>query len=144
MKVDIEISSEVQQPYAIIYTAEVTKEIQDAVIALENNYHVITASDHDKIVILNPEEIYMARVENEQVVLYGEKRQFLSNKRLYQIAAQLGRDFIQISRFTIVNLRFIDSVRPSFNGLMHISLKNGETDYISRKYLPGFKEYLGL
>ena len=144
MKVDIEISSEVQQPYAIIYTAEVTKEIQDAVIALENNYHVITASDHDKIVILNPDEIYMARVENEQVVLYGEKRQFLSNKRLYQIAAQLGRDFIQISRSTIVNLRFIDSVRPSFNGLMHISLKNGETDYISRKYLPGFKEYLGL
>lgn len=144
MKVDIEISSEVQQPYAIIYTAEVTKEIRDAVIALENNYHVITASDHDKIVILNPDEIYMARVENEQVVLYGEKRQFLSNKRLYQIAAQLGRDFIQISRFTIVNLRFIDSVRPSFNGLMHISLKNGETDYISRKYLPGFKEYLGL
>ena len=144
MKVDIEISSEVQQPYAIIYTAEVTKEIQDAVIALENNYHVITASDHDKIVILNPDEIYMARVENEQVVLYGEKRQFLSNKRLYQIAAQLGRDFIQILRFTIVNLRFIDSVRPSFNGLMHISLKNGETDYISRKYLPGFKEYLGL
>ena len=144
MKVDIEISSEVQQPYAIIYTAEVTKEIQDAVIALENNYHVITASDHDKIVILNPDEIYMARVENEQVVLYGEKRQFLSNKRLYKIAAQLGRDFIQISRFTIVNLRFIDSVRPSFNGLMNISLKNGETDYISRKYLPGFKEYLGL
>ena len=144
MRVDIEISSEVQQPYAIIYTAEVTKEIQDAVIALEGNYHVITASDHDKIVILNPDEINMARVENEQVVLYGEKRQFLSNKRLYQIAAQLGRDFIQISRFTIVNLRFIDSVRPSFNGLMHISLKNGETDYISRKYLPGFKEYLGL
>ena len=135
MRVDIEISSEVQQPYAIIYTAEVTKEIQDAVIALEGNYHVITASDHDKIVILNPDEIYMARVENEQVVLYGEKRQFLSNKRLYQIAAQLGRDFIQISRFTIVNLRFIDSVRPSFNGLMHISLKNGETDYISRKYI---------
>ena len=76
MKVNIEISSEVQQPYAIIYTAEVTKEIQDAVIALEGNYHVITALDPDKIVILNPDEIYMARVENEQVVLYGEKRQF--------------------------------------------------------------------
>lgn len=97
LKVDIKISSEVQQPYAVIYTAEVTKEIQDAVIALEGNYHVITASDHDKIVILNPDEVYMARVENEQVILYGEKRQFLSNKRLYQVAAQLGKDFIQIS-----------------------------------------------
>ena len=144
MKVDIKISSEVQQPYAVIYTDEVTKEIQDAVIALEGNYPVITASDHDKIVILNPNEIYMVRVENEQVILYGEKRQFLSNKRLYQVAAQLGKDFIQISRFTIVNLKFIDSVKPSFNGLMYISLKNGETDYISRKYLPGFKKCLGL
>ena len=106
MRVDIEISSEVQQPYAIIYTAEVTKEIQDAVIALEGNYHVITASDHDKIVILNPDEIYMARVENERVSFYyGEKRQYLSNKRLYQVAAQLGKDFIQISRFTIINLK---------------------------------------
>ena len=74
-------------------------------IALEGNYHVITALDHDKIVILNPDEIYMARVENEQVVLYGEKRQFLSNKRLYQVADQLGKDFIQISRFTIINLK---------------------------------------
>ena len=108
-------------------------------IALEGNYHVITALDHDKIVILNPDEIYMARVENEQVVLYGEKRQFLSNKRLYQVADQLGKDFIQISRFTI-----IDSVRPCFNGLMQIFLKNGATDYISRKYLSNFKEYLGL
>lgn len=144
MRVDIEISSEVQQPYAIIYTAEVTKEIQDAVIAMEGNYHVITASDHDKIVILNPDEIYMARVENEQVVFYGEKRQYLSNKRLYQVAAQLGKDFIQISRFTIINLKCIDSVRPCFNGLMQIFLKNGVTDYISRKYLPSFKEYLGL
>jgi len=144
LKVNIEISSEVQQPYAIIYTAEVTKEIQDAVIALEGNYHVITALDHDKIVILNPDEIYMVRVENEQVVLYGEKRQFLSNKRLYQVADQLGKDFIQISRFTIINLKCIDSVRPCFNGLMQIFLKNGATDYISRKYLPNFKEYLGL
>ena len=93
MRVDIEISSEVQQPYAIIYTAEVTKEIQDAVIALEGNYHVITASDHDKIVILNPDEIYMARVENEQVVFYGEKRQYLSNKRLYQVASSAWKRF---------------------------------------------------
>ena len=144
MKVNIAMSPALPQPYAVIYTAEVTKEIHDAVVALEDNCHVITALDYDKIIILNPDEVYMVRVENEQVILYGEKRQFLSNKRLYQIASHLGKDFIQISRFTIVNLKYIDSVKPSFNGLMHISLKNGETDYISRKYLPSFKKYLGL
>lgn len=91
LKVNIEISSEVQQPYAVIYTAEVTKEIQDAVIALEGNYHVITASDHDKIVILNPNEVYMVRVENEQVILYGENRQFLSNKDYIRLQRSLEK-----------------------------------------------------
>ena len=104
-------------------------------IALEGNYHVITALDHDKIVILNPDEIYMARVENEQVVLYGEKRQFLSNKRLYQVADQLGKDFIQISRFTIINLKCIDSVRPCFNGLMQIFLKKWSNRLYFQKVL---------
>ncbi len=47
----------------------------------------------------------MARVENEQVVLYGGEETILSNKRLYQVADQLGKDFIQISRFTNYQLK---------------------------------------
>ena len=38
----------------------------------------------------------------------------------------------------------IDRVAPSLKGMMFIMLKNGLKDNISRKYLPGFKEALGL
>jgi DNA-binding LytR/AlgR family response regulator len=38
----------------------------------------------------------------------------------------------------------IDYVEPAFNGMMMILLKNGGKDFISRKYLPQLKQYLGI
>ncbi len=73
----------------------------------------------------------------------SEKR-YISGKRLYSYEEQLGGGFMRISKSTLVNLSFIDSVEPSFNGMMHLRLKNGCKDYISRKYLPAFKKYLGI
>lgn len=36
------------------------------------------------------------------------------------------------------------AVEASFNGTMFLRLEHGLSDYISRKYLPEFKRYLGL
>lgn len=144
MKVEIKISADAQPPYAIIYTDEVTKEVQDAVSALGDTPNVITAMEQEKIVVLQPQEIYMIQVVNEQVNIYCQTKKYVSTKRLYQLAEQLGKDFMQISRFTIINLKTIECVEPSFNGLMNIRLKNDCSDYISRKYLPNFKKYLGI
>ena len=38
----------------------------------------------------------------------------------------------------------MDYVEPTLGGLMLLVLKNGCRDHISRKYLPAFKQYLGL
>ena len=56
----------------------------------------------------------------------------------------LGSGFMRISKSTLINLKQINSVEPSFHGTMLVILKNGNKDYISRKYLPAFKKYLGI
>jgi DNA-binding LytR/AlgR family response regulator len=86
----------------------------------------------------------MARVEDQKVVLYLKDSKATAGKRLNEIEKQLGGNFMRISKFTVVNLRQIGSVQPSINGFMYLTLKNGCRDSISRKYLPGFKRYLGL
>ena len=43
-----------------------------------------------------------------------------------------------------VNLSYLDSIEPGLGGTMLLKLKNGCKDYVSRKYLPDFKRYLGL
>jgi len=144
MKVSVEISPEYQEPYAVIYTNQVTNEIGRLVDAFGANESPITALREDDMIILRPKDIYMVRVEYGETIIYGAKQKYRSRKRLYEISRQLGDRFMQISKATLVNLSYLDSVEPGFSGTLLLKLKNGSKDYVSRKYLPDFKKYLGL
>ncbi len=144
MKVKLRISDEIQEPYAVIYSDSLTDEISRAVMFLENTGKLITAEENGRILILQPEEIFMVRIENERTIIYCQKDKYLSSKRLYQLEEQLGKGFMKISKSTIINLSHIKCVEPSFKGMMSLVMKNGCKEYISRKYLPDFKRYLGI
>lgn len=144
LKVELKISKEVKEPYAVIYSDSLTDEITSAVMYLENTGKIITGEDNGRIAVLQPSEIYMVRVENERTAIYGENKKFLSPKRLYQLEQQLGNGFMKISKSTVINLSHIKCVEPSFKGMMSLVMKNGLKDWISRKYLPDFKKYLGI
>ncbi len=145
MKVSVDVSAEYKEPHAVIYTDRVTQEIQRMMDFLSGNEGPITALlNEEDLVILKPTEIYMVRVENTETIIYGENKKFRSKKRLYELASQLGKGFMQISKSTLVNLSYLDSIEPGFSGTMLLKLKNGSKDYVSRTYLPAFKKYLGL
>ena len=145
MKVSIDISAEYKEPYAVIHTDKVTDEITRIIDMFSNNETPVTAlQNEEEIVVLQPKEIYMVRIEGGDTVIYGEKQKYRSRKRLYELSEQLGKQFMQISKTTLINLSYIDSIEPGFSGTLLLKLKNGNKDYVSRKYLPEFKKYLGL
>ncbi len=145
MKVTVDISPEYKEPYAVIHTDKVTEEIQRMIDIFSINEAPITALQNEEdIIVLQPKEIYMVRVENGDTVIYGEKNKYRSRKRLYELGAQLGSQFMQISKSTLVNLSYMDSIEPGFSGTLLLKLHNGSSDYVSRTYLPSFKKYLGL
>lgn len=145
MKVNIDISAEYKEPYAVIHTDKVTEEIQRMIDIFSTSETPVTALQNEEdIVVLQPKEIYMVRVENGDTVIYGAKQKYRSRKRLYELAQQLGKQFMQISKTTLINLSYMDSIEPGFSGTLLLKLKNGDKDYVSRKYLPEFKKYLGL
>ena len=144
MKVNVELSAGYKTPYAVIYTDQVTEEIQRIIEILGTSDTPITAQHQDKILILQPKEIYIVRVEGGETVLYGSTETYYSRKRLYELGLQLGKQFMQISKTTLINLSYLDCIEAGFKGTMLLKLKNGCKDYVSRKYLPEFKQYLGL
>ena len=145
MKVSIDISTEYKEPFAVIHTDKVTDEVQRAVDLLGANETPVTAfRNEEDIVVLKPEEIYMVRVEDGDTIIYGAKTQYRSRRRLYELSSQLGSKFMQISKTTLINLSYMDSIEPGFSGTLLLKLRNGNKDYVSRKYLPEFKRYLGL
>ena len=143
MNIRIEII-DTNKPYAVIYTNKITPEVQQAVSLLDTKSELIIANDDEKIIIIQPTEIYMIRIENSETIIYCENHKYRSKKRLYELLSLLGKDFIQISKSAVINLKQIDFVEPSFSGMMKLFLKNKQSEYISRKYLPEFKKCLGL
>lgn len=145
MKVSIDISAEYKEPFAVIHTDKVTSEIQRVIDVLGSSETPITALQNEEdIVVLQPKDIFMVRVEDGDTIIYGARNQYRSRKRLYELAEQLGKQFMQISKTTLINLSYMDSIEPGFSGTLLLKLKNGSKDYVSRKYLPEFKKYLGL
>ena len=145
MKVSVDISPEYKESYAVIYTDKVTDEIQRMIDVFSASETPITALQNEvDLIVLQPKEIYMIRVENGETVIYGETQKYRSRKRLYELGQQLGQRFMQISKSTLINLSYMDSIEQRFSGTLLLKLKNGCKDYVSRKYLSEFKEYLGL
>ncbi|SHI69538.1 transcriptional regulator, LytTR family [Butyrivibrio fibrisolvens DSM 3071] len=145
MKVTVDISSEYKEPYAVIHTDKITEEIQRIIDNFQVNEAPITALQNEEdMIVLQPNEIYMIRVESGDTMIYGAKNKYRSRKRLYELGAQLGTQFMQISKSTLINLSYMDSIEPGFSGTLLLKLKNGSSDYVSRTYLPAFKKYLGL
>ena len=144
MKVDLKISPDIIEPYIEIYADKVTDEIRELIDKLSASDNVITVTENDRIFVLKPSDIYMLRIEEEQLIVYCQQKKYFSGKRLYEMKNRLGDSFMQISKSTVINLKQLNQVEYSFNGTMLVLLKNGLKDYISRKYLPEFKKYLGL
>ena len=145
MKVKLELSDEYTTPYAVIYADKVTDQIQQMMDILDADMTpVIAFLNEETVVILKTEEIYKVCIEGGDTIIYGKTQKYRSRKRLYELEQQLGKRFMQISKSTLVNLDYIDSVESGFNCTLLLKLKNGSKDYVSRTYLPKFKKYLGL
>ncbi|WP_352404077.1 LytTR family DNA-binding domain-containing protein [Kandleria vitulina] len=139
----MELSKQYHPPYIVIYTDEINDEVQQ-VIDMFTSPNPLVASKEGRMHVLKVDEIYMITVEDGKTIIYTYNDKYVSKKRLKNFDKLLGKGFMQISKQTIINLSYLDLIEASFNGAFLLKLKNGLSDYVSRKYFPQLKEYLGL
>lgn len=147
MLVDMNISESIKEPYVVINSDELTPEIAELareIAAFGNGRNVIIGNLDERMVIIEPEKIVLIRVESEKVYVVTEDETYRVGKRMYELLEVLGKEFMQVSKSAAINLSYLKSVEPSFNGIMLLHMKNGEKEYISRKYVPGLRKYLGI
>lgn len=147
MRVDMNISENIKEPYAVIHTAELTPEIAELareISQFQSGKAVLIGNLDDRMVVIDPEKIVLIRVESEKVYIVTEEATYRIGKRMYELLEVLGKDFMQVSKSAAINLKYLESVEPSFNGVMLLHMKNGEKEYISRKFVPQLKKYLGV
>lgn len=89
-------------------------------------------------------EIYCFTVEGNKVYALTKDEKLQIKLRLYQIDEIADKSFVKINQSCIVNICTIKRFDASVSGTLRVTLKNGYTDYVSRRQLKAVKERLGL
>lgn len=146
MKIEIQVDSSIKEDKIVIYTKEITEDVQKIVKKLENeSIDVITGINDEKIYILKPSEINYFYSENQKILAKTTDKVIQVKLKLYEIEDMLShKGFIRISNSVIANINKIDNIEMSFNGVMCIRFKNGDKEYSSRRYVKKVKEILSL
>ncbi len=88
-------------------------------------------------------DVYCFSIMDNKVYAVCEKEKFQIKERLYVIEEKLPDSFIKINQSCIVNLNKAERFDASISGTLKILLKNGYTDYVSRRQLKFIKERIG-
>ena len=144
MDVEIKLVQDLQKPYVVIYTESINDEIQNMVSLIGNSNGILTAIHNERTLVLKERDIYLIRVENKETMIYCKNKSYISKKRLCELEKILKHNFMKISKTTLINVNYIEGIEAAFGGMMLLIMKNGCKDYVSRKYLPDLKAYLGL
>lgn len=146
MQVEIQIDSNFIVPKAVIYTAEVNNQINEAVKKLNDEPpRIIAGYKNDTVNILEPKEIVRIYSESAKVYAVTDKGLFVIKSRLYELEERLDKNsFVRISNSEIINLKMVKGFDLSFTGTICVAMKNGDTSYVSRRYVSKIKQTLGI
>ncbi len=109
----------------------------------ENDAQLIGYIEREAI-RLSATDIYCFIVETGRVYALTDKGRLSMRCRLYVLEEALPDSFIKINQSCIVNIKQIERFSGTFSGALQVTLKNGYTDYVSRRNVKKIKERLGL
>ena len=137
------IIDETRDEEVVIY-AHQKNALVETIENLINETSELIAFNDTEAVKLEPMTVYCFTVENNKVFAITSNEKLRMKCRLYNLEETLNDNFIKINQSCIVNKNLIERFDVSFSGSMKITLKNGYSDYISRRQLKNVKERLGL
>lgn len=146
MQVEVKIDSSYTEPKIVVLTASMTDEISDIVKKISNDApQIISGTRNDKVEVIEPHTIIRMYAASGKVFAVTEKGEYALRLRLYELEERLdGSHFVRISNSEIINLQKVNNFDLSFTGTICVKLSNGDTTYVSRRYVSKIKKILGI
>ena len=99
---------------------------------------------NDRIVTIKMNTLIKIEVQATSLTYYTTAEVVKTTGRLYQVLEVLNDNFVQVSRHSIINLNYLESIENGFAGNMIVMLANNLKTDVTRKYLPELEKELGL
>ncbi len=146
MKIEIKQEANVTERKVIIVTDAVDEEIQALLKRIAQDKPQVLVGFHaDKLRLLEQADIIRAYASDGKVYAVTKDGSFALRMRLYELEERLsGGYFVRISNSEIVNLRRVKSFDLNYTGTIQVSMVNGDSTFVSRRYVSKIKDVLGI
>lgn len=145
MKIEIDADDKYTDTEVVIRTPKITQEIEKMIALMRMINMQIGVKYNDETYLLDIEKILYIDTVDRKTLVYTEDEIYESDLKLYEIEMELvERDFLRVSKQTIVNLRKVKSLRAEFDRKIRLTLQNGEQIIVSRMYSDELRRKLGL
>ncbi|MDD3743455.1 MAG: LytTR family DNA-binding domain-containing protein [Lentimicrobiaceae bacterium] len=145
MRIEIDVDDKYANTEVIIRTRKITQEIEKMIALMRMINMQIGVRHNDETYLLDIEKILYIDTVDRKILVYTEDEIYESDLKLYEIEMELvERDFLRVSKQTIVNLRKVKSLRAEFDRKIRLTLQNGEQIIVSRMYSDELRRKLGL
>ncbi|MEL7609951.1 MAG: LytTR family DNA-binding domain-containing protein [Bacillota bacterium] len=146
MQIEIRIDTEQKTPKIIILADKITDEVTAIIKRLsEEAPQVIAGFRGDTLKILEPLQMVRIYAAAGKIYAATEQGEYTLRLRLYELEERLDQNsFVRISNSEIVNLRKVKGFDLSLAGTICVTLSDGTTTYVSRRYVAKIKHVLGL
>ena len=134
-KIDGQAETEIEIRYA-----EMNEELIKLIERIEQSEKIIFCTYNGRQHRIHANDIFYAECVDKKTFIYTKEFVFRSELRIYQLVETLRLyDFIQVSKFCVINMNVLESIRTLFNSRLEATLINGEKVNVSRTYLANIK-----
>ena len=146
MVVEIKIDRTCTEPKLIIYTAAITEEVTELTKRLSaKTSKSLAGYQGEQVQIIPVSRILRIYTEKQKVLLQTESETLQLKYRLYELEEMLDRErFVRISNSEIVNFDKVKCLDLSLSGTILLRFQNGQTTFVSRRYVSKIKELYHL
>jgi len=145
MKIHLTINNALEETEIHIHAKEYNEHIEKLMKQLQAaQTTMLDGYLQQEIHLIKITDIYSIYAEGAKVFLQTEEQEFESKRKLYELEAQLAKDFARVSKSTLVNINKISSIQMGKIGSTELLLDNDVSIHVSRKYLKELKRHLGI
>ena len=145
MKINLDIDGKYDDTEVIIRAPHLNNDIERIVAMMRMIDMQIPVRKDGETYILETDKILYIEAVDRKTFVYTNGEVYESELKLYEMEQELTeRDFLRISKQSIVNLRKIKSLKADVNRKIRITLQNGEQIVVSRMYSDELRRKLGL
>lgn len=146
MEIEIKIDSAYKEPKLLILTNQMSDEINAIVEKLsDRGPRLLAGFRGERLELLEPEELLRIYAAGGKVFAVTGRGEYTLRLRLYELEDRLDNSrFVRISHSEIINLKKVKSFDLGFSGTICVHMADGTFTYVSRRYVSGIKQVLGI